>query len=278
MVEKNKSTIAEIEKFWDDNPLFTGEVEFNKDSPQTFFKAHDAAYFNDVFAGINIKDIFYFPKANDNTLDLGCGIGFWSSFFVKTLSVKSLTSADLSKESLLLCKIRVPSTDIKKENAENLSFEDAKFSHINCQGVIHHTPSTELCIKEIHRVLKLNGTASISVYYKNNLLKFAKIFLPVFKLLAKIFIKNIGRGRDFSKVNTIDDLVRYYDGSENPLGKAYSKEEFDRMLRSVGFVNIEYQYFFFPFRFFKIKFPQLIQKILVKLFPFMIVANVKKLT
>lgn len=52
IVEKNKPTITEIEKFWDDNPLFTGEVEFNKDSPQTFFKAHDAAYFNDVFAGM----------------------------------------------------------------------------------------------------------------------------------------------------------------------------------------------------------------------------------
>jgi hypothetical protein len=52
-------------------------------------------------------------------------------------------------------------------------------------------------------VLKFNGTASISVYYKNNLLKIASIFLPVFKLLAKIFIKNIGRGRDFSKVQIL---------------------------------------------------------------------------
>jgi len=276
IVEKNKPAIIEIEKFWDDNPLFTGEVELNKDNPQAFFKSHDAAYFNDVFAGIQIKDIFYFPKANDITLDLGCGIGFWSSFFVKKLSVKNLISADLSKKSLQLCKIRVPSTNIKKENAENLSFKDNKFSHINCQGVIHHTPNTALCIKEIYRVLKLNGTTSISVYYKNNLLKIGKIFLPVFKLLAKIFIKNTGRGRDFSKVNTIDDLVRYYDGSENPLGKAYSKEEFDKMLRNAGFVNIKYQYFFFPFRFFKIRFSKLIQKILVKLLPFMIVANVRK--
>ena len=275
-MNKKNPTIAKIEKFWDDNPLFTGEVELNKDSPQTFFEAHDAAYFNDVFAGIQIKDIFYFPKANDNTLDLGCGIGFWSSLFVKKLLVKNLTSADLSKESLKLCKIRVPSTNIIKENAENLSFEDAKFSHINCQGVIHHTPSTALCIKEIHRVLKSNGTASISVYYKNNLLKITSILLPVFKLFAKIFIKNTGRGRDFSKVNTIDDLVRYYDGSENPLGKAYSKKQFDKMLNNAGFKNIEYKFFFFPFRFFKIKFPKFIQRILVRLFPFMIVANIKK--
>ena len=276
MVEKNKPTISEIEKFWDDNPLFTGEAQLDNSNPQIFFDAHDAAYFNDVFAGISIKDIFYFPKANDNTLDLGCGVGFWSSFFVKKLLVKNLTSADLSPEALRICKVRVPSTNVKKENAENLSFEDEKFSHINCQGVIHHTPNTSLCINEINRVLKLNGTASISVYYVNNLLKIAGILLPVFKFMAKIFIKNTGRGRDFSKVNTLDDLVRYYDGSKNPLGKAYSKKQFDKMLNNAGFKNIEYKFFFFPFRFFTIKFPKFIKRILVRLFPFMIVANVKK--
>jgi ubiquinone/menaquinone biosynthesis C-methylase UbiE len=275
MFEK-KTTIAEIEKFWDDNPLFTGEAQLDNSNPQIFFDAHDAAYFNDVFAGVQIKDIFYFPKAKDNTLDLGCGTGFWSNFFVQKLLVKNLTSADLSSQALRICKVRVPSANIKKENAENLSFEDEKFKHINCQGVIHHTPNTQLCIKEIYRVVNLNGTASISVYYVNNLLKFAGILLPIFKFMAKILFKNTGRGRDFSKVKTLDDLVRYYDGSENPLGKAYSKKQFHKMLNNAGFTKIEYKFFFFPFRFFKIKFPKFIQRILVKLFPFMIVANVKK--
>jgi len=276
MFENNKPTIVEIEKFWDENPLFTGEAELNLNNPQNFFDAHDSAYFNDVFAGVQIKDIFYFPKVNDDTLDLGCGVGFWSSFFVKELSIKKLTSADLSLEALRICKIRVPSTIVKKENAENLSFEDEKFSHINCQGVIHHTPNTSLCIKEIYRVLKLNGTASISVYYRNNLLQIGSILFPLLKLMAKIFIKNKGRGRNFFNAKTIDDLVRYYDGSENPIGKAYSKKQFDNMIKSAGFTNIKYQYYFFPFRFFKIKFPHFIQRILVKIFPFMIVANLKK--
>ena len=54
--------------------------------------------------------------------------------------------------------------------------------------------------------------------------------MPLVKILAKLFLKNIGRGRDFSKVSSIDDLVRYYDGNENPVGKAYSKKEFEQML------------------------------------------------
>ena len=96
------------------------------------------------------------------------------------------------------------------------------------------------------------------------------------KTLAKYVIKDSGRGRDFSKIKSVDDLVRYYDGNENPIGKAYSKADFHKMLNQAGFQKVEFQFFFFPFRFFKFKFPSFIQSTLVRLFPFMIVANLRK--
>ena len=83
-------------------------------------------------------------------------------------------------------------------------------------------------------------------------------------------------GRDFTKVKNLNDLVRYYDGNKNPIGKAYSKDHYENMLIRAGFKNIEFQYFFFPFRFLKLKLPKFFKTFLLKFFPFMIVANLKK--
>lgn len=271
-----KKTVNDVEQFWNNNPLFTGEAIFDENNPTKFFDEHDIAYFDDVFSGINFKRTFFFPNETDSVLDLGCGIGFWTNLFYKKYSVEKITSADLTEEALKICKLRVPMTEIKKENAESLSFDDQSFNHINCQGVIHHTPNTQACVDEIYRVLKRGGTASISVYYRNSLLKFSSIFLPVIKLAAKIFLRDTGRGRDFSKVKDVDDIVRFYDGNQNPIGKAYSKKQFLNMLKNSGFENIEVKYFFFPFRFLKFKIPQFLRKILVYVMPFMIVANITK--
>lgn len=269
-------TISDVEQFWNDNPLFIGEVFFDEDAPQVFFAAHDEVYFQDVLATVNMQDVFYFPKVDDKTLDLGCGIGFWSSLFVRKFGVDNLTSADLTNNALRLCKLRVPTTIIKKENAESLSFNNNEFSHVNCQGVIHHTPNTQNCLNEIYRVLNEGGTASVSVYYKNTLLRIAEKTMPLVKLLSTIFLKNTGRGRNFSEVKNFDDLVRFYDGNKNPIGKAYSKRKLKLMLKKAGFRHIEFKFFFFPFRFFKFKCPNFMKNLLVRFFPFMIVANLKK--
>ena len=84
---------------------------------------------------------------------------------------QKIYSPDLTQQALNLTKKRLKinnlDADLKCENAENLSFSDETFDHVNCQGVIHHTPDTEKTISEIARVLKPGGTASLSVYYKN---------------------------------------------------------------------------------------------------------------
>jgi len=272
----SEPTVGDVEKFWNDNPLFTGEVEFNPNQPEEFFLKHDATYFDDVFSGVDPNTVFYFPKPTDNVLDLGCGIGFWSSHFARQNAVKRLMSVDLTEQALTICKLRVPQAIVQKENAEKLSFCDENFDHVNCQGVIHHTPDTQSCINEIYRVTKVGGTASVSVYYRNTILLAAEKSIPIIKILAKLLIRDTGRGRDFSKVSSIDDIVRYYDGDKNPIGKAYTKTQFKEMLRKGGFEEIELNYFFFPFRFLKFSPPSFLRGLLVYLFPFMIVANLKK--
>ena len=72
-------------------------------------------------------------------------------------------------------------------NFENLHFENETFDHVNCQGVVHHTPNTQKAINEIFRVLKRGGKASISVYYKNFLLRNYNYLYPVIKILIKYY-------------------------------------------------------------------------------------------
>ena len=75
-------------------------------------------------------------------------------------------AADLTKKERLTesrLKIYGVTAKLSQQNAENTTFDDSFFDHINCQGVRHHTPATEATISEIARILKSNGTASISV-------------------------------------------------------------------------------------------------------------------
>ena len=56
---------------------------------------------------------------------------------------------------------------LSQQNAENTTFDDQLFDHVNCQGVIHYTQNTQASIKVIVRVLKQDGIACVSVYYSN---------------------------------------------------------------------------------------------------------------
>lgn len=280
---KNKKTknIDDVKKFWNNNPLWTGESKFESGTVE-FFEEHRKVYINDCFGGT--FDIRFLPPPRlggqkIKILDLGCGIGFWSTEFGMR-GYCNITSADLTKNAILITEKRLKIYDLKAnlfiENAESMNFKDNFFDHINCQGVIHHTPNTKKSIEEIARVLKKDGTASISVYYKN----FALRLWPILKFfvypLALIGGGLKGRGREnIFKLSKIDDIVKLYDGDENPIGKSYSKREIINLLKLDFDVN-EVYYHFFPARSLPFKIPKKIHKWLDSNFPFMIYLNLKK--
>lgn len=167
---KLEATLIEVERFWNENPLFTGESAYD----EHFFEHHREIYFSEVFFGIKPQQWFAFPKNKAaRILDLGCGIGFWCEYLL-SLGYERITGADLSTRSLELARDRVKANSrvqFQQENAEKLTFADGQFDHVNCQGVVHHTPNTQGALNEIARVLPVGGTASISVYYSNWLVK-----------------------------------------------------------------------------------------------------------
>lgn len=273
-------TVDDIRSFWENNPLFSGESQFVSGSPD-FFKEHTKVYIEDVFAGA-IPDNLMFPKlsSNMNVLDLGCGIGFWCQELLARYPEINLYATDLTQNAIDLCKKRMSLLNLKAmyfcQNAELMNFQDSHFDHINCQGVIHHTPDTDAAIKEIYRVLKPGCTAYISVYYRNFFLRNWNLLSSIGQLLAKCGAGLKGRGREnIFKEKDVNEITRLYDGALNPLGKSYSRREIINMV--TPYFHVEKVFLnFFPARSLPFPLPSFLHLFLSRHFGFMIHLNLRK--
>lgn len=270
--------IENVKAFWDSNPLFTGESDFPAGSRE-FYEHHRSVYEADCFAGKIDPRIFPVGTNKERVLDLGCGPGFWVIELAEN-GAQQLTAADLTDNAIELTLKRAEIYGVEvacsQQNAENMTFEDSQFSHVNCQGVIHHTPDTEACIREISRVLEPNGTALISVYYKNFVLKSWSVLKYPAMLFAMLGAGMKGRGREtIYTISDTDEIVRLYDGAENPIGKAYSRSDFLKMLTPYFDVD-ELFLHFFPARSLPFRIPNCLHRFLDRKFGFMIFAKCRR--
>ncbi|MBF0612082.1 MAG: class I SAM-dependent methyltransferase [Magnetococcales bacterium] len=273
--------IDDVRSFWENNPLWTGESVHPAGSIP-FFEEHREVYMADCFGGG--FDLRFLPPPRPmgqamSVLDLGCGIGFWvSEFAMRGLS--NLDAADLTEQALAITAKRLEAYGLKAnlslQNAEKMTFPDHTFDHVNCQGVIHHTPDTNATVAEIARVLKPGGTASISVYYRNPILRLWPYVRWLGWPLAKLGGGLKGRGREkiFLESN-VDEIVRLYDGIENPIGKSYTREQFLSMLEKHFIVQETYLHFF-PARALPFQLSAGLHRWLDKHLGFMIYATLKK--
>jgi ubiquinone/menaquinone biosynthesis C-methylase UbiE len=271
-------TLEDVQQFWESNPLWSGESQFNPGTLE-FYEEHRQVVVDDCLAGSFDERVIPSPQNCQQVLDLGCGPGFWTVELYQR-GCKNIVAADLTENALILARQRcslyqIPAT-FSQQNAENLTFPDETFTHVNCQGVIHHTPKTEQCIAEIARILKTKGTASISVYYKNAILSAWPLLRPIGRCLAQLGAGLKGRGREaIYTLEDVNEIVRLYDGAANPIGKAYSKKQFHEML-SPYFVVEETYLHFFPARTLPFPLPRWAHRWLDANLGFMIYATVRK--
>ena len=266
--------IHDVKAFWENNPLFVGESSANEGT-DAFFKEHTKTYISDCFSGKFDEKCFPSDIKNKKVLDLGCGPGFWIEQISKKNPNKIIAS-DLTSHALELaakrCKfLSIDNVEFIQANAEELPFCDNEFDFINCQGVIHHTPNTSNAIAEISRCLKPGGTFSISVYYSNIFLRSWPLIRPIGKILNYYGAGLKGRGREniFSFKNK-DDIVRIYDGINNPIGKSYSKKSIIKLLNNSNLKVRDSFLHFFPARALPIKINNNLHKVLDKKLGFMI--------
>lgn len=95
-------------------------------------------------------------------------------------------------------------------------------------------------------------------------------------MIGKLGGRLKGRGREqIYQLEDVNEIVRLYDGVDNPIGKSYSNKEFIEML-SPYFEIQDIWIYFFPARTLPFPLPKFIHKILDKSVGFMIMAKLKK--
>jgi SAM-dependent methyltransferase len=254
---KTSPTIDEVRRFWTENPLFAGEGRHVVGSREWFLE-HERVYMSDVFAGA-VPPIFSRDVGADTRLlDAGCGPGIWVRHFLRR-GVRHVWACDLTTTAVELTKrsLQLFGLDASVEiaNIEELPFDSGAFDHVNCQGVVHHTPNPQRAIDEFRRVLRAGGTLCFSVYHRNMLLRNRFLLRVLRPLLAPLVsLKGRGRGTLLSAADP-DEIVRLYDGAENPLGRSYSIDQLRALLRG-RFDIEEVGFFYFPARVLPVRLPR----------------------
>ena len=119
---------------------------------------------SEYFSEYKIKEIAtYFDTDSDiSILDLGCGDGISSKFFVSEFKHCSYSGIDISEESVKIAKEKynsVKNASFSVYDGEKIPFEENSFDLVFIACVMHHISTNYHAniINECKRVLKKNG-------------------------------------------------------------------------------------------------------------------------
>ncbi|MGE4158594.1 MAG: class I SAM-dependent methyltransferase [Planctomycetota bacterium] len=160
-----------------------------------------------------------------------------------------LVNADVSLKTLILARTFSQGQSKARlyhvcADVQRLPFKDKAFDFGMSMGVIHHVPDPDAAFREVSRCLKSGAEFRMGLYLRNILLH------PIMFPLTRWALQLTGfklPGRDFSKARTPEEFVRIYDGDENPIGIADTREGWIRRLRH-DFTVMRAEKRIFPYR------------------------------
>ena len=163
--------------FWQNHPMrydWNTAVAPAEFSPE-FYKIIDERFLSDVshympWRNIPFEAVIPFDELKTkDVLEIGVGCGTHAQIIAP--HCKSYTGIDLTEYAAKCTTERlklagIPAT-IRQMDAEKLQFPDNSFDFIWSWGVIHHSSNTRQILKEMHRVLRPGGKATVMVYNRS---------------------------------------------------------------------------------------------------------------
>lgn len=157
--------LERVKKYWDARPCNIRHSPSPVGTREYFDEVEARKYFVEP----HIPGFAQFERwRGKKVLEIGCGIGTDSINFARHGA--NLTVLELSTASLELCKKRFEVYGLQAEfiegNAENLTalVPDIDYDLIYSFGVIHHSPSPEAIIAEIHKLARPQTEVRLMLY------------------------------------------------------------------------------------------------------------------
>jgi ubiquinone/menaquinone biosynthesis C-methylase UbiE len=168
-----------------------------------------------------------------DVLDVGCGQGI--DLYGYAAAGARATGIDLTPRHCELARRHLAAMNVSATvvdgDGERLPFEDASFDRASSNGVLHHTPDMPAALREIHRVLRLGGEATIIVYNRSSLHYWVQ-------QVAYEGILMRGLLAERSMAGVLSRGVEHSGIGARPLVLVHSPRRMRRMMREAGFSDV----------------------------------------
>ncbi len=105
-----------------------------------------------------------------------------------------------------------------------MPLEDGSVDYVHCGGVIQHTTSPELVLRELARVLRPGGRGRIMVYNRDSL------YFHLYTAYTRRILEGL-----FDGLTPDEAFARNTDGPKCPISRAFRPSEFCELARGAGF-------------------------------------------
>lgn len=207
--------------WWEGSPMrydWRDELA-SDDATKAYFAEIDQRFFSSVRRFLPWRDIPFdtlisFDKLrSQDVLEIGVGYGSHAQLLAPRSG--SYVGIDLTARATAMTRTRLALFNVPAKilqmDAEAMDFADGSFDFIWSWGVIHHSADTGRILKEMHRVLRPGGQATVMVYYRSWWSYYLFAFL---KALLEDRVPGRSRIREVRQSTTDGAIARYYTRDE----------------------------------------------------------------